>query len=172
MTHLTDHKPPQPVFFPVSLWKLALMSVCTVGLYQIHWFYWNNYCNCPSGRKPESWWEPGRRTVAPSNRWRGLTPRGQKSRTVLLARYPQGWKRYKCLCAGPSRLGPTAKEQVVSKHVLLGNSLLWASAIVASAALDAPSVLTLLVLPSLAAATWALSLTQSKGCASRAPGTA
>lgn len=36
-----DHKLPQPVFFPVSLWKLTVMSLCTVGLYQVHWFYWN-----------------------------------------------------------------------------------------------------------------------------------
>lgn len=36
-------------------------------------------------------------------------------------------------------------------HVQLGHSVLWASAIVASAALDAPTILTLLVLPALAA---------------------
>jgi len=60
----------------------------------------------------------------------------------------------------------------MSKHVLLGNSVLWASAIVASAALDAPTVLTLLVLPSLAVAAWVLSLMQSKACAARAPGAA
>ena len=34
-------KSPQPIFFPVSLWKLGLLSVCTVGLYQVYWFYWN-----------------------------------------------------------------------------------------------------------------------------------
>ncbi|GAB6197548.1 hypothetical protein [Lysobacter xanthus] len=32
---------PQPEFFPVSVGKLAIMSVCTLGLYQIYWFYWN-----------------------------------------------------------------------------------------------------------------------------------
>ena len=31
----------QPIFFAVSLWKVALMSVCTVGLYQVYWFYSN-----------------------------------------------------------------------------------------------------------------------------------
>lgn len=32
---------PRPVFFPVSIGKLAVMSICTFGLYQIYWFYWN-----------------------------------------------------------------------------------------------------------------------------------
>jgi len=32
---------PQPMFFPVSVGKLALLSVCTFGLYQTYWFYWN-----------------------------------------------------------------------------------------------------------------------------------
>lgn len=103
---------------------------------------------------------------------RDLSSRGEKSRAVLLAHYPEGSKGYKCLCAAPSRLGRASKEQVVSKHVLLGNSLLWAAAIVASAALDAPTVLTLLVLPSLAVTTWVLSLTQSKACAARTPSAA
>ena len=40
MSHTTD-KNSQPIFFPVSLWKLALMSVCTLGLYQVYWFYGN-----------------------------------------------------------------------------------------------------------------------------------
>ena len=41
MSQPVNRQSPLPVFFPVSLWKLTLMSVCTVGLYQIHWFYWN-----------------------------------------------------------------------------------------------------------------------------------
>lgn len=31
----------RPAFFPVSVTKLAVMSVCTFGLYQIYWFYQN-----------------------------------------------------------------------------------------------------------------------------------
>ncbi len=30
-----------PPFFVVSLWKLAVMSVCTLGLYELYWFYRN-----------------------------------------------------------------------------------------------------------------------------------
>ena len=30
-----------PVFFPVSVRKFLVMSICTFGLYQIYWFYWN-----------------------------------------------------------------------------------------------------------------------------------
>jgi hypothetical protein len=32
---------PRPVFFPVSLVKLGVLSVCTLGIYQIYWFYQN-----------------------------------------------------------------------------------------------------------------------------------
>ena len=32
-----------PVFFPVSLVKLVVLSVCTLGLYEIYWFYKNWY---------------------------------------------------------------------------------------------------------------------------------
>lgn len=31
----------EPVFFAVSLRKLALMSLCTLGIYQVYWFYRN-----------------------------------------------------------------------------------------------------------------------------------
>lgn len=34
----------QPVFFPVSLLKLTLMSLATLGLYEIYWFYKNWKC--------------------------------------------------------------------------------------------------------------------------------
>lgn len=30
-----------PVFFPVSPKKLAIMSICTFGIYEIYWFYRN-----------------------------------------------------------------------------------------------------------------------------------
>jgi len=30
-----------PPFFAVSLWKFAVMSVCTLGLYELYWFYRN-----------------------------------------------------------------------------------------------------------------------------------
>ena len=33
--------PPSPLYFPVSLMKLAVMSICTFGLYQLYWFYKN-----------------------------------------------------------------------------------------------------------------------------------
>lgn len=32
---------PEPVFFPASLLKLGVLSVYTVGLYEIYWFYKN-----------------------------------------------------------------------------------------------------------------------------------
>jgi hypothetical protein len=48
----------------------------------------------------------------------------------------------------------------MSKRVQLGSALLWASAVVAAAALGAPTSLTLLVLPALAAGAWALLLRQ------------
>ena len=34
----------EPVFFAVSLVKLALMSIVTLGLYEIYWFYKNWKC--------------------------------------------------------------------------------------------------------------------------------
>jgi hypothetical protein len=33
-----------PVFFPVSLLKLTLMSLATLGLYEVYWFYKNWKC--------------------------------------------------------------------------------------------------------------------------------
>jgi hypothetical protein len=60
----------------------------------------------------------------------------------------------------------------VSKQIQLGSALLWASAIVASAALDAPATLTLVVLPALAAGAWALTLTRTRACAARPAGAA
>jgi hypothetical protein len=30
-----------PPFFAVSLWKLAVLSVCTLGFYELYWFYRN-----------------------------------------------------------------------------------------------------------------------------------
>lgn len=32
---------PSPMYFPVSLTKLVVMSFCTFGLYEIYWFYKN-----------------------------------------------------------------------------------------------------------------------------------
>jgi hypothetical protein len=32
---------PAPMYFPVSLTKLVVMSFCTFGLYEIYWFYKN-----------------------------------------------------------------------------------------------------------------------------------
>jgi hypothetical protein len=31
----------RPVFFPVSILKLVLLSLCSFGLYQFYWFYKN-----------------------------------------------------------------------------------------------------------------------------------
>ena len=35
--------PSTPAFFPVSLTKFFLLSLCTLGLYQVYWFYKNWY---------------------------------------------------------------------------------------------------------------------------------
>lgn len=45
------------------------------------------------------------------------------------------------------------------KPVLLANAVLWAAAILAAAVLEAPTALTLIVLPLLAAASWVTALT-------------
>jgi hypothetical protein len=50
----------------------------------------------------------------------------------------------------------------VSKELQITNSLLWASAIVASAVLQAPHALTFLVLPSLAVASWLFTSTRNR----------
>lgn len=44
----------------------------------------------------------------------------------------------------------------------IANSLLWASAIIASAACRAPLVLTLVLLPALAAGSWALTVARAR----------
>lgn len=31
----------EPIYFPVSLFKLVVMDLCTLGLYQVYWFYKN-----------------------------------------------------------------------------------------------------------------------------------
>ena len=41
-TGATDLGPStQPLFYPMALHKLAVMSVCTFGLYELYWFYRN-----------------------------------------------------------------------------------------------------------------------------------
>jgi hypothetical protein len=42
----------QPVFFPVGLTKLAVLGVCTFGLYLLYWFYrsWRQMPDQPSRR--------------------------------------------------------------------------------------------------------------------------
>lgn len=62
----------------------------------------------------------------------------------------------------------------MNKQLQLANSLMWASAIIASTALDAPSTLTFLVLPSLAAVSWlfAISRSNSDSCIRRRKSTA
>lgn len=34
-----DRAPTSPLYFPVCLWKLALMSICTFGFYEVYCFY-------------------------------------------------------------------------------------------------------------------------------------
>ena len=50
-----------PPFFNVSLRKLAVLSICTMGLYQLYWFYahWRQVRMSPQGRD----FSPARRTV-------------------------------------------------------------------------------------------------------------
>ena len=50
----------------------------------------------------------------------------------------------------------------MSKDLQITNSLLWASAIIASAVLQAPHALTFLVLPSLAVVSWLLAATRNR----------
>ena len=37
----TENLPALPPFFAVPLWKLALMSFFTFGIYELYWFYRN-----------------------------------------------------------------------------------------------------------------------------------
>ena len=41
----------EPVFFPVSLLKLGLLSLATLGLYEVYWFYKNWQCLQRLGKK-------------------------------------------------------------------------------------------------------------------------
>ncbi|QNP47506.1 hypothetical protein [Diaphorobacter aerolatus] len=49
----------QPPFFPVSLRKLAVLSICTMGLYHLYWFHahwrhvrvWNGGCDFSPARR-------------------------------------------------------------------------------------------------------------------------
>src|SRR5882672_11814779 len=34
---------PNPAYFPVSILKLVVLSICTFGIYEIYWYY-NNWC--------------------------------------------------------------------------------------------------------------------------------
>ncbi len=31
----------KPLFFPVSITKLIILSICTIGIYEVYWFYKN-----------------------------------------------------------------------------------------------------------------------------------
>lgn len=46
----------------------------------------------------------------------------------------------------------------MNRKYILANSILWATAIIASAIVGAPTVLTLILLPALATASWLASL--------------
>ncbi len=51
----------------------------------------------------------------------------------------------------------------MTRDHLIGNAILWASAIIASAILHAPTTLTLILLPSLAAASLSMVSAKCKG---------
>jgi len=40
-TQLDHPTSPVPAFFPVSVLKLVVMSICTLGLYELYWFHGN-----------------------------------------------------------------------------------------------------------------------------------
>lgn len=52
----------------------------------------------------------------------------------------------------------------MNKNLVLTNSLLWASAILASAILEGSSTLTFFVLPLLAVASWLFAINRSDTC--------
>ena len=55
----------------------------------------------------------------------------------------------------------------MNQRFIIANSIAWAAAILASATLGAPTTLTLILLPALAAASWLASLapaTSRRGC--------
>ena len=62
----------------------------------------------------------------------------------------------------------------MSKTLLITNSLLWAAAIIASAALKAPAAMTFLVLPTLATTSWLFAIERRRSgiCGPRATGPA
>jgi hypothetical protein len=41
-----------PMYFPVSLLKLAVMSICTLGVYELYWYY-KNWCAIKERNEPE-----------------------------------------------------------------------------------------------------------------------
>lgn len=41
VSEVSDPTPISSLYFPVCLWKLALMSICTFGFYELYWFYKN-----------------------------------------------------------------------------------------------------------------------------------
>ena len=52
----------------------------------------------------------------------------------------------------------------MTRNAIVANSILWAASIVAGALLHAPAMLTLVLLPSLAAVAWVVSLPASALC--------
>ena len=56
------------------------------------------------------------------------------------------------------------------RKLVLANCILWAAAILASAILGAPSTLTLMLLPALAAASWLVSVRQAPAGTCRSQG--
>ena len=47
----------EPVFFAVGKLKLAVLCICTLGLYELYWFYRNWQLVCRRSGLP-GWWNP------------------------------------------------------------------------------------------------------------------
>src|SRR5882762_7904695 len=41
-----------PMYFPVSLLKLVVISICTLGVYELYWYY-KNWCAIKERNEPE-----------------------------------------------------------------------------------------------------------------------
>ena len=74
----------------------------------------------------------------------------------------RGYAGWRPAGGGHSRALGQTEESIVTRQFQIANSLLWASAIIASAACRAPLVLTLVLLPALAAGSWVLTVARAR----------
>jgi hypothetical protein len=72
----------EPVFFPVSGLKLALMSLVTFGLYEVYWFYKNWQCLQRLGHKLNA---PIRAVFYPLTAWWLFKPIAEQARKAGLS---------------------------------------------------------------------------------------